>query len=352
MPYFYRSLKLKVDKKEFNRLLQTPHAYTQVEAHELLTLRDDFPFSQMLHALSARVSKNHGFSHQQEELQLAAVYAADRHVLKEIMTGDFDPFVTAAIATPVETKTLIQKTEIKIPKSEGRKKIDPSIYLTTCVAEEVVSDLEKLNQSRHNFEALFNDLGEVKKETVVALVAEEIENKAEPKKEVKAKPKKKKPPIRKKATGKTKKQRIVELAQKLEIENTTPETYTTEKTPPKKKRKKITEPTDTLINEIKTSKKKIHPENNRQKEQIDLINQFIKAQPSISPQKGKSIPPSTIDFSQPSSDFGDNIISETLVKILLSQGKRDKAIEVLRKLIWKFPQKKSYFAAQIEELTK
>jgi hypothetical protein len=35
---------------------------------------------------------------------------------------------------------------------------------------------------------------------------------------------------------------------------------------------------------------------------------------------------------------------------LLSQGKKDKAVEVLRKLIWKFPQKKSYFAAQIEEL--
>ena len=51
-------------------------------------------------------------------------------------------------------------------------------------------------------------------------------------------------------------------------------------------------------------------------------------------------------------EFGDNIVSETLVELLLKQGKKDKAIEVLKKLIWKFPQKKAYFAAQIEELKK
>jgi len=45
-------------------------------------------------------------------------------------------------------------------------------------------------------------------------------------------------------------------------------------------------------------------------------------------------------------------VSETLVDILIQQGKKDKAIEVLKKLIWKFPQKKTYFAAQIEELKK
>jgi predicted Zn-dependent protease len=49
-------------------------------------------------------------------------------------------------------------------------------------------------------------------------------------------------------------------------------------------------------------------------------------------------------------EFGDQIISETLVDILKRQGKKEKAIEVLKKLIWKFPQKKAYFAAQIEEL--
>jgi TolA-binding protein len=41
-----------------------------------------------------------------------------------------------------------------------------------------------------------------------------------------------------------------------------------------------------------------------------------------------------------------------LAQILTRQGKKDKAIEVYKKLIWKFPQKKAYFAAQIEDLKK
>lgn len=351
MPYFYHSLKLKVDKKEFNRLLQTPQACTSVEAQDVLTLKEDYPFSQLLHALSARVSKDQGFSNQKEELQLAAVYASDRNVLKEIVTGEFIP-----VANIGHTKTPIEKTEIKIISTKTRKTIDPSAHLDSGVAEEVVSDLEKLNQSRHNFEALFNDSGKMIAQphgsAPSSPAQEAVEVKPEVKKVTTEKPEAKKPPIRKKATGKTKKQRIIELAKKLETENSEPTDSAEDKSPPKKKRKKIVEPADKLIDEIKTSKKKIQPENNRQKEQIELINQFIKAQPSISPQKGKTIPPSTVDFSQPSSDFGDNIISETLVKILISQGKKDKAVEVLRKLIWKFPQKKSYFAAQIEELTK
>lgn len=51
-------------------------------------------------------------------------------------------------------------------------------------------------------------------------------------------------------------------------------------------------------------------------------------------------------------EFGDNIVSETLAEILIKQGKKERAIEVLKKLIWKYPQKKAYFASQIESLKK
>ena len=50
--------------------------------------------------------------------------------------------------------------------------------------------------------------------------------------------------------------------------------------------------------------------------------------------------------------YSENVVSETLVDILLRQGKKEKALEVLRKLIWKFPQKKALFAARIQELSK
>ena len=105
--------------------------------------------------------------------------------------------------------------------------------------------------------------------------------------------------------------------------------------------------TEPLIAEIKSGKRKHKIENPRQKEQNEIIDQFIKTQPII-PKPSSTVPDA--DLSEDSSMFSDNIVSETLVEILLKQGKREKAIEVLKKLIWKFPQKKAYFAAQIEDL--
>ena len=135
---------------------------------------------------------------------------------------------------------------------------------------------------------------------------------------------------------------------------------TTDKSRPKSEEKKakpeleMIEPnSEELIKEIKTTKKKIKPEGAKQKEQFEIIDQFIKTQPTISNTKAKTpLPPSTADLTENTQAFGDHIISETLVDILLKQGKKEKALEVLKKLIWKFPQKKAYFAAQIEELKK
>jgi hypothetical protein len=108
---------------------------------------------------------------------------------------------------------------------------------------------------------------------------------------------------------------------------------------------------DSLIEEIK-SKKKIKPEGVKQKEQIEIIDQFIKTQPTITRPKPTATTSQDGDLSENSASFGENIVSETLVEILLKQGKKEKAIEALKKLIWKFPQKKAYFAAQIEDLRK
>jgi predicted Zn-dependent protease len=82
-----------------------------------------------------------------------------------------------------------------------------------------------------------------------------------------------------------------------------------------------------------------------------MIDQFIRVQPTISGTKDKQAVPEDLSTIR-SGEFGDAIISETLVEILLKQGKKEKAVEVLKKLIWKFPQKKAYFASQIEELRK
>jgi predicted Zn-dependent protease len=151
--------------------------------------------------------------------------------------------------------------------------------------------------------------------------------------------------------GKSKKQRIIELAKAMN------EAETEEKDLEEKDQKERTDgrpgnPSDELIEEIRVSKEEIVPESDKQREQMAIINNFIKIQPSITNARERQSHASGDLATIKSGEFGDNIVSETLVEILIRQGKKDKAIEVLKKLIWKYPQKKSYFASQIEDLKK
>ena len=263
-----------MEKRQLADLLHHYTGSSSQEAADVISLVHEYPYSQVLQALSARVSKDHNLDNQQLLLQSAAIYSTDRSVLKEIMSKVY--------AKETGTSTTATNTGINIQQSLGS--ID--------YADEVIHDLERLNELKHNFEALAEGFG---------FPASTTPDKP-----------KRKPPIRTK--------------------------------------KNIEVHPDPLIETIETTKKKIEPESPKTKEQIAIIDQFIKAQPTIKPKADSS---TQSDLSEiKSGEFADNIISETLAEILIRQGKKEKAIEVYKKLIWKFPQKKAYFAAQIEELKK
>jgi len=93
----------------------------------------------------------------------------------------------------------------------------------------------------------------------------------------------------------------------------------------------------------------IAPEKKEQTSQHDLIDQFISTQPRIL---------NTDDFAQSDADFSEeeetdefeDFVSETLAVIYTQQGNKTKAIKIYEKLSLKFPEKSSYFAAQIKKL--
>ena len=77
-----------MEKDLLQKVLQNYPLSSVKEAEELRALADAYPYSQVLHVLAARVSKDHALESQQAELQTAAVYSADRGVLKHMMSDE------------------------------------------------------------------------------------------------------------------------------------------------------------------------------------------------------------------------------------------------------------------------
>ncbi len=97
----------------------------------------------------------------------------------------------------------------------------------------------------------------------------------------------------------------------------------------------------------------IKPENEeknlKKQEQTDLIEKFILANPRIEPNREKSDLP-VEDLSKPDAEGKGEFITETLARIYFNQGYYSKAIDIYEKLCLKFPEKSSYFAAQIGKI--
>ena len=287
-----------MEKDRFLSLVQNYTSLTEAEAIDLNELQRDFPFSQVIHNLATRAAQDNHLPTHDHLLRVSAVYSTDRAVLKEIMTQPKAEFRTYKISPePVGNNVVI---ESPYQATNAADKIMYTHAASTLSGDklisEIQSDLYRLKELRHNFEVSLQEF-----EQAHASSAPLLEKK------------------NKRVKG---------------------------------KEKEDNDPLDGLIEEIKISKKEIDPEGERQKEQFHIIDQFIRKSPIIG--KGKTVASTEedLDLAEKSSAFGDHIISETLVDILLKQGKTDKAIEVLRKLIWKFPQKKAIFAAQIEILRK
>lgn len=272
-----------MEKERFLELARNFTSLTEAETNDLDALQKRFPYSQVIHNLATRGAQDNKLESSKKFLNISAVYSSDRSVLKDIITAP--------------RKERSEKAEVVQVVTEYK-----SSGLSEILNKEIMHDLERLQELKHNFDLTFEALEHSKSDKKTKAAPNAPSSSSQKKKE--AAP----PDVTPEPTG------------------------------------------EGLLEEIKTTKKKLPPESPRQKEQIEIIDQFIKKQPSITKNNGSAADAS--DLAEKNLSLTDNIVSETLVEILLRQGKKDKAIEVLKKLIWKFPQKKAIFAAQIDELKK
>jgi len=88
----------------------------------------------------------------------------------------------------------------------------------------------------------------------------------------------------------------------------------------------------------------------KEKSKEELLDEFIKNQPSITRPKAAFFNP--LEVAKESIVDQENIISETLATIYYDQGHLQKAIKIYQKLSLKYPEKSTYFAALIQKAEK
>jgi len=288
---------------------------------KLITL---YPYSQVLYVIQAIISKELNRSEQNKLLQIGAVYSADRAVFKNIMDSTPDKLASLFDLPKVENSNFERTIPKNFPPQVASKNVQPNSPIlnsdpiqtesaTSELRNHILEELEKLKLNKHNFTVTLEQFENSNK----SLKGLKKSGNGKPKVAKKTKISK---PLKKKVAPK----KIKVAPKKIKVA-------------PKKKK-----------NEAEVKEILIPTKASQKISQAEIIDKFIGSDPKIPKSLDYDIP---IDLSE-DFDLDESISSETLVEILIKQGKKEKAIEMLNKMILKFPKKKLYFAHQIKELNK
>ena len=127
---------------------------------------------------------------------------------------------------------------------------------------------------------------------------------------------------------------VVEKSETVELPNSSNQNYNT---------------TQTFELEYDTIPKEPETDQHAQPSPFDLIEKFIEENPAFVPNR-LDMSENREDISISSIQEDEEVATETLASVYVSQKLYQKAISVYEKLILKFPEKSAYFASRIEEL--
>lgn len=299
-----------MDKNKFLNLLQGSEPLSKEYIEDVKLLIKEHPYFQIPYFLLARENYLTNNSEKDSSIQIASAYAAERRILKK--------FITAG-----DKK---QESESKDQHLADKENESIKISAETLAIEEQHVESESIisPEQKNNIVISQASLPPQENRIEVPFIEKNEAITTESPEEVKP----------------------------TEIVTDTTEVETKEDVS-KATSDKAEEIDDSFIlgylNNLKADKDEAP--NYRRKHQDNIIERFIKLTPSLNrPDKAKA--ENHTDLSEPSITLDNNLVSENLAVIMVKQGKVEKAIDIYKKLIWKYPQKKAYFANRIQELKK
>lgn len=334
-----------MDTTRLHQLLQNPDIATESDLRSLEYLSDQYAWSSFIKILIARISQHFDHADQGLKLNSAAIYASDRGNLKKYITNagyrlldlgdihteelpatdvreaDHGPLVQeSTVDPPYASIEDVEDVHITKEPEHDPEAAEKESIRSSPVFAEVLQNIAKLRSRIQNFNIRWNKDSEPGLENVYRPPEEQSQY----------------PDADSSGTS----EELIDLPALESSEITSPD---------------VTIPGMDPVSGL--SDQNSRPPDNQPPDrtyQDHLIDRFIKrssktdftAVPAADP-KGITNPE---DLAQNSTRLNENAISENLARILFNQGKTEMAVDIYRKLIWKFPQKKAYFAGQIDKM--
>ncbi len=286
-----------MNKSKFLELVKNPDLIEEKDLTKLAELTSEHPYSQIIHVLNVMGLKIWNKPDFENALNLTAVYSYDRNVLhsivEEVSTGE---------------QATSQQTPAPADPGHPAEDLEESVIVETSDFEWINADLVEKDQS----------VPQQEQQEEQGQGIEEVDTDS-----------KKKPGL--------------EDPLNLEIEASGIHAELMEN-----------------LSQLQERRQQYEGQNDEtgdqagRKEQIEIVDDFIKNSPVLSKPNlnAESEIMSQKDMAKDSGKFSDELASENLAKILLKQGKRKDAEKIYKKLIEKFPKKKTYFADQIKKIKK
>ncbi len=363
-----------MNKSRLAELIVNPSSCTHEEARELNELAIQFPYSSALHILNAKIAASRKSESKEALLTRAAIATSDRMRLKQYITSD-EIFRNYELASENVTDNNNNEAPVdEVPVETETAEIREEVIIESEITEPVEANR---NESLSEEETVTENENETLIETETEIELKEAENKEEiPEKGISTEsvaeeklqeemPKAVIHDIDRESIPRDvdrKSPLAEELMENLatyrelreKFESLFPEEFPGESGEPKTEKidNDLTHVDEKFKEIIKPIQKKKSSKKLAKEEQDQLINKFIETDSDkTKPAKtgGDKKQPAE-DLSLQSGELNEEMVTETLANILVNQGKLEKAIDIYRKLIWKLPQKKAYFASKIESL--